>query len=649
MPKQLEMLQQRLSIKPSLEFTEPRLWARRLVIWESLDEPPIRQIKLRPGMNIVWTPDESGIGHGGGKTLFCRLLRYCLGEDTFAPSDQRNAIGQKIPEGWVGAEVIINKQPWGVLRPIGNRRTHFAVPDVYLEDLVSGQYESTGIKPLTDAIEESILTDRVKAVIPNRRQGSHAWPIALAWLTRDQECRFDHVLDWRSPVSESDSPASGLNKQERLQVLRALLGAINAEEQDHRRELLRYREESSQANTLKSHIAWEIERLKKRLRKELSIPQEKNEIFFDDLETFQTALEHRFLSRNGDSPNKLLKELASANEEYENSKNEVTNQEKRKEILENNHSFFKEIISALEGEYPRLFISTEKAEEPFCPICEVKISRVMAEGCNLSEEFPDLAACRRRMEKNREKVEEQTRKLEKTNSELSQFDQKLVRSMASRNEKLKKLTNLEKQHELLQEKLTNYKILERDISALYKLTRELLEAEDEIEEASKKESQQLWHVNEHLKLHDKAIAQLNEKLQPITQYFLGDEATAEARLNRTEIAVNFGLGGNRSTSAIDSLKVIAFDLSALCLSIEGRTASPPFLLHDSPREADLGLPLYQKIFYLIHDLETLGETPLFQYIITTTTPPPSEFSGAPWMILEISGSPASNRLLKIDL
>jgi hypothetical protein len=49
------------------------------------------------------------------------------------------------------------------------------------------------------------------------------------------------------------------------------------------------------------------------------------------------------------------------------------------------------------------------------------------------------------------------------------------------------------------------------------------------------------------------------------------------------------MGGDRSTAAIDSLKVLGFDLSALCLSIEGATRVPAFLVHDSPREADLGL------------------------------------------------------------
>ena len=108
------------------------------------------------------------------------------------------------------------------------------------------------------------------------------------------------------------------------------------------------------------------------------------------------------------------------------------------------------------------------------------------------------------------------------------------------------------------------------------------------------------------------------------------------------------MGGNRSTSAIDSLKVIAFDLAALCLGIEEKTRVPTLLIHDSPREADLGLPLYDQVFHLANRLEDTGE-PLFQYIVTTTTRPPPELAKPPWLCLTLRGTPAGERLLRCDL
>ncbi|MHA7599860.1 hypothetical protein ACX12L_07945 [Alicycliphilus sp. T452] len=116
--------------------------------------------------------------------------------------------------------------------------------------------------------------------------------------------------------------------------------------------------------------------------------------------------------------------------------------------------------------------------------------------------------------------------------------------------------------------------------------------------------------------------------------------------NGLKLGVQFG--GERSSPAIESLKIIAFDLAVMCMSIEGETQLPAFLLHDSPREADLGLSLYHRLFNMVVALEGQEHSP-FQYIVTTTTQPPTAFQKAPWLRLELHGSPATERLLRCDL
>lgn len=130
---------------------------------------------------------------------------------------------------------------------------------------------------------------------------------------------------------------------------------------------------------------------------------------------------------------------------------------------------------------------------------------------------------------------------------------------------------------------------------------------------------------------------------------VGGEAKGRITLSGTGIELSVDLGGDRTTAAIDTLKVLAFDLAALCLSIEGATCVPSFLLHDSPREADLGLTIYHELFWLVRDLEGTASQPLFQYIVTTTTEPPDELKTDPRLRLIIRGSPAEERLLKVDL
>ena len=63
------------------------------------------------------------------------------------------------------------------------------------------------------------------------------------------------------------------------------------------------------------------------------------------------------------------------------------------------------------------------------------------------------------------------------------------------------------------------------------------------------------------------------------------------------------------------------------MSIEGKGHIPSFLVHDSPREADLGASIYNRIFDFGHRLENSTPAPLFQYIITTTTEPPKNSAG----------------------
>jgi hypothetical protein len=109
------------------------------------------------------------------------------------------------------------------------------------------------------------------------------------------------------------------------------------------------------------------------------------------------------------------------------------------------------------------------------------------------------------------------------------------------------------------------------------------------------------------------------------------------------------LGGERRTPAIGIAKILSFDLAALCVAMEDQANLPAFMIHDSPREADLGLPIYHGLFELVRQLHTANSKPIFQYIITTTTPPPPEYGEKQWCPMILRGAPASERLLRVDL
>jgi hypothetical protein len=145
------------------------------------------------------------------------------------------------------------------------------------------------------------------------------------------------------------------------------------------------------------------------------------------------------------------------------------------------------------------------------------------------------------------------------------------------------------------------------------------------------------------------IAHLSAQFGSVLREFVPGDINGEVKLDGNGLALKVQLAGERSTAAIESLKVVAFDLAVLAMTIEGRTRLSGFLVHDSPREADLGASIYHRLFGFVARLEAFGPNPLFQYIVTTTTEPPDEFRVAPWLALTIRGAPAQDRLLKADL
>ena len=104
------------------------------------------------------------------------------------------------------------------------------------------------------------------------------------------------------------------------------------------------------------------------------------------------------------------------------------------------------------------------------------------------------------------------------------------------------------------------------------------------------------------------------------------------------------------SAALNEVETIVFDLAVLTLSIQGDATHPRFLIHDGPRVSDLTENIYRRFFDYARYLEDRADgNPNFQYIITTTTPPPDEFQKDPYLRLQLDSSSTEGRLLKCDL
>lgn len=660
MPQQPDLLApQPLAITPAAGLEGPRLWVRRLVIWKEPGGEKVRDVKLRPGLNIVWSPDGAdddasadradAIGHGSGKTLFCRLIRYCLGEDRFATEPQRDRIGTAFLNGIVGAEVMLDGTCWAIVRPLGIRRRHMAVADGNLDEVAAGEGTSTGLEAFIAAVDQNVITTELAKLVRPRTDGP-VWPIALAWLTRDQECRFDDVLDWRSPTSDSDSPipASGQEKGPRLEALRAFLMAITPEEQATRGEVNTLSERRRILDQEIGHRRWEIERTQNRLIAALDLATQSLPEMPLLIDVMRKSAEMRLAAAS-----KLPAgggELVTARSQHEAARVDYARLEGERIRIEASIPIEQRVLSEIQGELPGLSYSQAEAESPICPICEVPIDRALAEGCKLSHKIPDAEACRQRWTQRQAEFEEQGKRLE----DLRQASVRLLPQIALAKQQLDQAANrvaaIEKARDTREATWYSARRVQDDVERVA----ELIGAQDNAIRLQRELGTKLEAERERLgAFRDKQariFGRMSEKFDPIVRRLIGrHDVQGCVTLSGKGLELSVDMGGDRSTAAIESLKILAFDLSALCLSIEGVTRVPAFLLHDSPREADLGLSIYGRLFDIAEDLERVGGMPLFQYIVTTTTAPPVEYRESPYLRLKVHGDPPVQRLLGIDL
>ncbi|MBY5344953.1 chromosome segregation protein SMC [Rhizobium leguminosarum bv. viciae] len=638
---------------------EPRLWVRRLVIWEAPGGKIVRDIGLRPGLNIIWSPDgvdEEGavasaraIGHGSGKTLFCRLLRYCLGEQRFADETQRESIAIALPNGIVGAEVMIDGVCWAVVRPLGIRRRHVAIAGGNLEEIAAGDEATTSIDPLIEAIEQGIVTPGV-ANLARLPPGQKAWPIALAWLTRDQECRFDDVLDWRSPASGSDAPlpASGRETGPRREALRAFLMAITEEEQQSRRTEEVLRTDVASAEREISNLEWDIGRRQKRLTDKLDLTALTLPEMPLLLHVLQKYADER-LAAAAQLPTGDMAELGQARKLVRKASDELRHTEDEHNRIEAQIPGEKQVLTLISSEIPALSFSAENAASQVCPICEVPIDKALAEKCKLSHKLHNETECRARLASKRQEIEEQKQKISGLELRLKTLQPSIALGRQRVDQAEKQVQAIENVRDARAAAWQAATGLKEGVERFVELSVEKDESRKRLRVLEEKLSKEREILAAFLEKQGLTFGIISRKFSAIIRRFVSDNSKGALTLTGKGLKLIVDIDGDRRTAAIDSLKVLAFDLACLCLSVEGSTRVPAFVVHDSPREADLGLSIYDELFQLMRELEEFTETPVFQYIVTTTTRPPNNLRRDPWLRLILRGAPGSERLLQRDL
>jgi hypothetical protein len=211
----------------------PRLWVETVWLVESR-EPLVltRAVKLHQGLNIVWakesvndaSPGLSSAGHGVGKTSLCLLLRHVLGDDAQAAiSTLRDKAVSSFPKGGVGARVHVDGTSWVVFRPYGAHGHSLAVPADSLEALFLAS-QTNGFQAYLAALEESSIGRLSTQFLPGTSQPLK-WRHLLAWCTRDQRTRFDGFYHWR----EGEGLGFAKPRRDPPVFVSSVLGLVDAE------------------------------------------------------------------------------------------------------------------------------------------------------------------------------------------------------------------------------------------------------------------------------------------------------------------------------------------------------------------------------------------------------------------------------------
>lgn len=636
---------------------EPRLWVRRLLILKDL-KTPLRDIHLKPGLNIIWTPDQSSSGksalaHGSGKTTFCRLLRAALGEVNYATETGRERIFSKFPEGLFATEIMVDGVCWISVRPFGGSGGFVAQSD-HIESVLDQADGRQAPSVLEDLISQTFFQGFLSS-LPTEVDAKQVWTTLLAWLSRDQECRLADILDWRSSKTQTRSRAQTISESAKLTLVRLALRAINPEEVAAQAKERTLAKKNEQENNRRNVLAIESQRELADLRRDLNITD--SEVGLEDtlqhkgLVSIAKQKFHDAMATEFPKPNNFV-QLSTALEDLRESKERLNElkTELEKDAEKKRNEAMRKRSEAEQG-----VIDIAHGRIRVCPVCKVTIDKVLAEGCGISLEPCNIEQLRLDNQKKRkladrldaEADEIDTRVAEKT-QEIANINKKIESLRQEIEGKEKEEEKIRRRQSLINEAILNARTLYDTARRLQKRT-STVENTEESSLPSQIETIRL-KLERYRKDSFRVIYEFEQQYRSIMQAWLPDGTDGIIKLSGNGLKVDIELDGRGqvSTAALDSLKIVAFDLAVLHLATEGKASLPAFLIHDSPREADLDGSLYARLFEIIAEWEQTA-APCFQYIVTTTTAPPQRLQTDAFIRLKMSSTPATERLFRADL
>lgn len=618
--------------------SRPRLWYERLVIFSEPDEAHVlRTIPFHRGLNLVWAKEPAvgrasgtrAAGHGVGKTSLCLLLRFCLGEPSKAVAELRDELFSEFAQGGVIAVLHVDGQPFTLCRYFNPHKEGMAYAGIVAD--IWGRDTETSDRAFLKKLADDMMSPVSPRNIPETNQAIE-WKHVLAWISRDQGSRFKSFFAWR----EGEGAQLQRSRQDPPIVMRAVLGLLEQGESQLMTQLAGLEEKLEQTKKDAEALLQEPALIRRRIESSLrargnlpsDLPIRINDFFAD-------SVEQRIKAANEDAAARLVQwEI-----KQEDADQAVAELRANLKLLQGEHD-------TTQAEYDLSDAAKRGDEEAFRSIGArlLKLKQLTGHCEEGNLPFSQCQHVQAEINMLGQASLRDARDKKNLQSAMDESVKRAGRVLVRKNELTSTIDVMKRQEESLVAAQRKIRISKKTAEIEANRWPDLLDELDRWErtagsaqaqaaiDASREKNaqieQELNRVRTQLTVQqqnrserEKALAQIADGL---TRQLLPDGAVGvfdprdEVRPFRLSM---------RGGEAYRVLEVLLGDVACMLDSARPESALPGLFIHDCPREADMSAGLYENFLALIGLLQKTQYADLalpFQYIVTTTTPPPTE-------------------------
>lgn len=629
-------------------LVSPSLWVEKVWILKSLDAiEPLQEITLSRGLNlIVSPPTENSVGHGVGKSAFCQLIRFILDDPLWSSGSgiwDELRENKELKGGAVAAKVYIGQEVWTVLKPWQHQNMYRASQDGDWRQLALNQVDNDYLAYQQSLHQHFVDTLPIKE-LPGSAQPIK-WHHILAWLSRDQNARYLNYFEWRP-----EGVGFNLPSQSPFALIKIVLGILqdattlrNLEKVNKQLEDLKFKLQKTREEPefLLSHIR---QTLNQKLYVDNVVPFRSHDLF-EEKNIIGLANQRKKAYQN---------ELEAIKHKLEELSAETENCLSERAPLLRNINLLKNLTQQEEAVLASDFEALEKLKNEADSLqqqlnnrCE--LGGVLLKDCShvqqRIEQIPLDRYQRMKMYEKSEnelkaKIELYKERLKYLEQDCLLFDHKLEGLKAQREEQERRQLETLASLYALSEALDHHEFYEKVIKGKVDW-KNAIELEKKIDKTSSDKEKLKVRLKQENEAYSQRRNELSEQINLIVKS-LPDFKWGVFNDNEKQQKHPFRIGP-KSSAAFKVLEILVGDIACLLDAAKNKSNHPKFLLHDSPREAELN----EHLLWRLLEFVSSQNTDAFQYIVTTSTLPPQALE--PYVRLKLAADSANNYLFKTAL